>query len=257
MSTPTLKLRNLKKSIAHGNVGQVIDELIVFTEGSTSSMTTEIFHTSSRFKQLESEKLRGQISLQDYKIEYNSITLSLLEILDAIQHSAVGTYQNVSPIELVRAELRDLATQFEDTDNIKSLASNLRMKIHIARKMAEKLIPWSDLMKTYKGTTDEAFICAIGRKIKVLPNTEDIEVLESIVPNAKTNVAKGFLTNAIAELIYAGQLRWGDEERIQDMLDILRKDGDRVLLTNVERVQAALDVVTGQIKVFLESRKVS
>lgn len=247
MSTPSLKLKSLKRSIAHGNIGHVIEELVLFTEGSSTSMTTEIYHTSARFKQLESEKLRGQITLQDYKIEFNSIVLSLLEILDTIQHSAAGTYQQVSPIELVRAELRELSTQFEETENIKSLASNLRMKIHIARKMAEKLIPWANLMKTFKDTKDQAFICAIGRKIKVLPNTEDLDILECVVPNAETSISKGFLTNAIAELIYAGQIRWGDEVRIQEMLDILRIDGDRVLLTNIERVQAALDVLTGQI----------
>lgn len=248
MPNPSIELKSLKRSIAHGNVRQVIDELIDFTDGSSTSMTTEIYHTAARFRQLEAEKLRGQIALQDYKLEFNSITLSLLEIIDTIQHSAVGTYQKVNPIDQVRKELGELSLEFKETDKIKSLASNFRMKIHIARKMAEKLIPWANLIIEYKDTNDPAMICAIGRKIKIIPETKDLDIMESIVPNAKSNVTKGFLTNALAELIYAGQLRWGDEERIQEMLKVLQKNGDRVLLTNIERVQAALDVVTGQIE---------
>jgi len=244
-----LELQHLKRSIAHGNVRQVVEELIKFTDGSSSSMTTEIYHTAARYRQLESEKLRGQISLQDYKIEFNSITLSLLEIIDAIQHAAVGTYQQVCPIETVREELAKLSKEFKDTDQIQALASRLRMKIHVARKMAEKLIPWCSLINEYKGTTDQAMICAIGRKVKIIADVKDMDILESIVPNATNSVSRSFLTNAIAELIYAGQLRWGDENRIQSMLDQLAEgmEEDKLLMTNIARVQVTLDVVTGQM----------
>lgn len=245
MTKSNLKLKHLKKSISHGNIRQVIEELIEFTEGSTSSMTKEIYHTAARYRQLESEKLKGQIALQDYKLEYNSITFTLLEIIDSIQHAAIGTYQQVCPIDQIKKELAVLSVQFKETNGMRSLASNFRMKIHIARKMAEKLIPWPKLIHEYKGTKDEAMICAIARKVRTLAEVTDMDILETVVPNATTNLSKGFLTNALAELIYAGQLRWGDEERIQAMLDILGKDGDIVLRTNVARVQATLDVVTG------------
>lgn len=245
--TIPIELKHLKLSISHGNIRQVVEELIEFTDGSSSKMTTEIYHTAARFRQLESEKLRGQISLQDYKLEYNSITFSLLEIIDAIQHSAIGTFQQVCPIEQVRADLVVLSKQFEETKKIKGIASNFRMKIHIARKMAEKLIPWSNLMQEYKGTSDPAMICAIGRKVKLLAEVEDLDVLESIVPNANSGLEKGFLTNALAELIYAGQLRWGDEYRVQKMLDAMMDESDLILSTNITRVQVALDVLTGHL----------
>lgn len=248
MATSNLQLKHLKKSISLGNIRQVIEELIEFTEGSTSSMTTEIYHTAARYRQLEAEKLRGQIALQDYKLEYNSITFTLLEIIDLIQHSAIGTYQQVCPMEQIRKELAALSAQFQQTNEMRSLASNFRMKIHIARKMAEKLIPWPKLIMEYKGTTDQAMICAIGRKVKILAEVTDMDILETIVPNAETNLVKGFLTNALAELIYAGQLRWGDEERIQAMLNAMDKDADNVLRTNIARVQATLDVVTSHVK---------
>lgn len=248
MTASNLQLKHLKKSISHGNIAQVIEELIEFTEGSATSMTTEIYHAAARYRQLEAEKLRGQIALQDYKLEYNSITFTLLEIIDQIQHSAIGTYQQVNPMDQVKKELAMLSKQFEETNDMRSLASNFRMKIHIARKMAEKLIPWPKLILEYKGTTDQAMICAIGRKVKILAEVTDMDVLETIVPNAKSNLVKGFLTNALVELIYAGQLRWGDEERIQAMLNIMQKDADEVLLTNIIRVQATLDLVTRHIK---------
>ncbi len=110
--------------------------------------------------------------------------------------------------------------------------------------MAEKLIPWANLINEYKGTTDPAMICAIGRKVKIIADVGDLDILETIVPNANSNVTKGFLTNALAELIYAGQLRWGDEERVQAMLNILGKDADKALRTNVDRVKAAIEVLT-------------
>jgi len=244
MSKPGMEIKSLKRLITHGNIRQVIEELINFTEGSSSSMTTEIYHTAARYRQLESEKLRGIISLQDHKIEFNSIISSLLEIIDTIQHATVGTYQQINPIEKVREELNELSKQFAETENIKSVASNIRMKIHIARKMAEKLIPWVNLISEYKGTTDPAMICAIGRKVKIIADIGDLEILETIVPNEHSNVTKGFLTNALAELIYAGQLRWGDEERVQAMLDVLGKNGDKALITNVARVEAAIEMVT-------------
>jgi len=239
-------IQGLKEAISLGNLQQAIEELIAFTRGSSSKMTTEIYITSARYRQLESDKRQGTISLQDSKIEFNSIVASLLEIINLIQHAAVGTYQQVSPIEQVKNELAALSQEFKDTDNIQSPASRFRMKIHIARKMAEKLIPWPDLLREFKGTKDLAMICAISRKVKIVADVTDLDLLESIVPNATTIVEKGFITNAMAELIYAGQIRWGDEIRLQAMLDELGKEGPRVLLTNVARVQAALDVMTGQ-----------
>lgn len=248
MTKSNLQLKHLKKSVSLGNIRQVIEELIEFTEGSTNHMTTEIYHVAARYRQLEAEKLRGHIALQDYKLEYNSITFTILEIIDQIQHSAIGTFQQICPMDQIRKELAMLSEQFEKTNEMRSLASNFRMKIHIARKMAEKLIPWPKLILEYKGTKDQAMICAIGRKVKILAEVTDLDILETIVPNAESDLVKGFLTNALVELIYAGQLRWGDEERIQTMLNMMQEGAEEVLLTNIIRVQATLDVVTRHIK---------
>lgn len=247
MSSYTLELNDLKRSISFGNVGQVIEELIQFTEGSTSSMTTEIYLVSARYRSLESEKLRGGLDLKDYKLEFNSITLNLLEIIDAIQHASVGTFQQYCPKEKVREELEHLSKEFEETDSMRSVPAMVRMKIYIARKMAEKIVPWPDLIKEYKGTTNQAMICAIGRKVKIVADTEDIEILASVAKNANNHISKGFLVNALMELIYAGQLQLGDEIVVYELLDILEKNGNTPLVKNVERVRAGLDFLMGKI----------
>lgn len=243
---PNIEISDLKKSISMGNIQAVIEELINFTEGSSSQMTTEIYLTSARFRTLEADKLRGIISLEDYKLEFNTIIASLLEVIDQIQHAAAGTFQQVSPVDQVKEELAELSIKFKEADEIKSLASNFRTKIHIARKMADKLLPWPKLLKEYSGTKDPAMICALGRKVKVVAEVTDMNVLESILPNASSSLERGFITNALAEMIYAGQLMWGDEERLQVMLNELAKfEDDHLLMTNVKRVQASLDVMTG------------
>mgnify|MGYP001792148871 FL=1 len=92
-------------------------------------------------------------------------------------------------------------------------------------------------------------ICAIGRKVKIVAEVTDLNILESILPNASSGLERGFITNALAEMIYAGQLLWGDEERLQIMLDQLMEfKEDHLLATNVARVQAALDLMTGVLK---------
>ena len=232
-----------------GNIQAVIEELISFTEGSSTNMTTEIYLVSARYRTLESDKLRGVISLEDYKLEFNAIVGNLLEVIDVIQHAAVGTFQQVSPVEKVKEELEELSTKFQEAEEIKSLPSQFRTKIHIARKMADKLLPWPKLLKEYSGTTDPAMICAIGRKVKIVAEVTDLNILESILPNASSGLERGFITNALAEMIYAGQLLWGDEERLQIMLDQLMEfKEDHLLATNVARVQAALDLMTGVLK---------
>jgi len=149
----------------------------------------------------------------------------------------------------VKEELAELSTKFKESDEIRSLPSQFRTKIHIARKMAEKLLPWPKLLKEYSGTTDPAMICAIGRKVKIVAEVTDLNLLESILPNASSGLERGFITNALAEMIYAGQLMWGDEERLQLMLDQLMEfKEDYILTTNVARVQASLDFITGVLK---------
>lgn len=246
---PNIEIKDLRKSISMGNIQTVVEELITFTEGSSSNLTTEIYFVSARYRTMESDKLRGVISLEDYKLEFNTIIGSLLEIVDRIQHAAAGTFQQVCPLDQVKVELEEMSVKFKEADEIKSPPSMFRTKIHIARKMADRLIPWPKLLKEYEGTSDPAMICAICRKVKVVAEVTDLNILESILPNAESNIEKGFLTNALAEMIYAGQLMWGDEERLQAMLDQLNeKKEDPVLTTNVARVQAALDVMTGVMK---------
>lgn len=248
MSTPVIDIKNLKKAISKGDLDEVLSALVNFTESTAIDVTTEIYLSSARYRQLENEKLRGEISNQDYKQEFNSITANILEILDSIDGIDEKYFKQVSSKEQIMQEIEDLAKEFDRADIIKSIPSMIRMKIHIARKMAEKFIQRPELMKEYLDTKNQAIICAIGRKIKVVPDIEDLYILEFITPNAANSVTKGFITNALAELIYSGQLRLGDDERMRYLLEQLGKEGDLPLLTNVERVRVALDYLTGRIQ---------
>ncbi|MBK8193806.1 MAG: hypothetical protein IPK76_11610 [Lewinellaceae bacterium] len=243
-----LDFKDLKKLISEGHLGKVLIDLVDFIEGVDTKMTTEIYLTSARFRKLELEKIRGQVTVRDYQTEFNSITFSLLEIIETLSNLDLSFSGGVPSRDDVKKEIEHLSWEFEKTNEMKSVLSELRMKIHIARKIAEKLVLWPDMIQDYRGTSDPALICAIGRKVKIIPDVEDLDILVSLIPHAKSNITKGFITNAIAELIYSGQLRLGDDITIREMLEELEKDGDAVLIENIERVEALLDFLSGKVK---------
>ncbi|MBL7776621.1 MAG: hypothetical protein JNK89_11505 [Saprospiraceae bacterium] len=245
---PSIDFTAIKNQIADGHIDQVIPVLIQFIEGADTKMTTEIYLAAARFRKLEQEKRRGEISAGDYKTEFSSVTLSLLEIINALSKLDEAFFKKQPSKEETRAKIDQLRQEFAETDAMKSIVSQLRMKIHIARKIAEKLILWPAMIYEFKGTSDPAMICAIGRKVKIVPEAEDLDILVSLLPNATSNITKGFITNAIAELIYSGQLRLGDDITIREMLDYLGQEGDAVLIENVERVEALLDFLTGKTR---------
>ena len=248
MVESALETQLLKKGIAQGDIGNVLSELIKFTERTKIEFTTEIYHTSARYRRLEGEKVRGEITIQDYKREFNAITLSLLEIISSIDDLNPRFMKKADSKDELKAEIEALSEEFNRADEIRSTPSRLRTKIHLARKMAEKFGQRPELVWEFKGSSDPAIMCAIGRIVKIVPDIEALEVLESVVHNAQDNITKGFIVNALAELVYSGQLRIGDDERMYNMLEALGKEGNRVTLTNVERVKAALDYLTGRFR---------
>ena len=249
MVQSSLKTKSLKLGIAQGDLDKVLSELIGFTERTKVEFTTEIFHVSARFRRLEVEKNKGGISSEDYTREFNSITHSLLEIIKSIDDLDPKFIKEVTSKEQLKHDIELLSKEFARTSEIRSTASRLRTTIHIARKMADIMIQRPNLIWEYKYTSDQGIICAIGRKVKVLPIIEEIEIIESVVPNAKNSITKGFLVNALGEFIYSGQLRIGDDERIYYLLKEMAREADIVLIKNIERVKVSLDYLTGRIQV--------
>jgi len=246
MKKVALDYPKLKTLIAEGNLDKVLNKLLNFIEGVNTNVTKEVYLTSARYRTLELEKLRGAINPDDYTRECNSITLSLLEIIDSLSTSTPASLKEVPSQERIAAEIRELVKQFHEASTIRSLPSRLRTIINTARLISEKLILWPELMKKYRGTKELAIICGIGRKVKMISNIEDLDIVESVVPNATTSIAKGFLINALAELIYSGQLRIGDDWRVKDLLTQMKNDSDdKVVLTNITFVETMLDVLAG------------
>ena len=249
MGKTALDYPKLKTLIATGNLDKVLNKLLAFIEGINTNVTKEVYLTSARYRSLELEKLRGAIDPDDYKREYNSITLSLLEIIDSLSTSTRSVFKEVPSQERIAAEIDELVKKFHEADTIKSVPSRLRTKVHLARLISEKLILWPELMKKYRGTTELAIICGIGRKVKMVSNIDDLDILESIVPHATTSVSKGFLINGLAELIYSGQLRIGDDFRVRELLTHMKNESDdKVVLTNITFVETILDVLAGLYK---------
>ena len=249
MKTLSLDTTQLKKLLSLGKLDKVIKGLIQVTENTSIDMASEVYHTSARYRRLEEEKTKGLIAYQDYNLELNSITTNLLDIINTF-HSLDPMYLKTAPSkEDLKKEIEALSKEFDNTEMIISLPSRLRSKIHIARKMAEKLITRPELIKEYKDTTNQAIICAISRKVKMIPDIDELYVLEANLPNATSTLTKGFIANALAELIYSGQLRLGDDYRVHTILDFMKKDADPVLIKNISFIETALNVVTGKIKI--------
>ncbi|MEN0045862.1 MAG: hypothetical protein AAF806_02260 [Bacteroidota bacterium] len=246
MGKTALDYPKLRTLISQGNIDKVLNKLLAFIEGINTNVTKEVYLTSARYRTLELEKLRGAIDPDDYKRECNSITMSLLEIIDSLNTSTPASLKEVPSQERIAAEIEELVKKFHNADTIKSIPSRLRTKIHAARMISEKLILWPELMKKYRGTTELAIICGIGRKVKAVSNIDDLDILESVVPHATTSISKGFIINGLAELIYAGQLRIGDDWRIRELLTHMKNESDdKVVLTNITFVETTLDVLVG------------
>ncbi len=249
MKKKKLKLdyKTLTSLISDGDLETALDQLLEFIEGVETIMTTEIYHASSRFRKLKAEKMRGKLTNEDYLTEFNSITYSILEIINSLKKFNLKKLGVQTSEDEILLEIEELAKEFEQTNTMTSQLAQLRMKIYLARKIADKMILWPGLADKFKNSKEEAIICAIGRKVKVIPDIEDLQILESVTPNATTNLSKAFIINAVAELLYSGQSRIGDDIRIKAMLKDLNLPDNLYLQKNSEMVMALLGFLTGQM----------
>ena len=81
---------------------------------------------------------------------------------------------------------------------------------------------------------------AIADKIIKIPDIDDLELLSTIAKEQIDNFTKGNIVNALAEIIYSGQIRIGDDKIIFHLLSELKLNADLPLLKNIERVYYAL-----------------
>jgi len=140
-----------------------------------------------------------------------------------------------------------LAAQFEETNEQKITSARLRMKNDLLRKIGDKFIQRPTLVAKYENSGQEGILAGIALKIKMYPDYQDLDVLESLTEQASGNFARGAIVNALAELVYSGQLSIGDDRRVIGLLERLELNSDVPLQKNVERVRAALEYLLGTL----------
>jgi hypothetical protein len=241
-----MEIKQLKRLISEGEIDQVIKYLINFSENFYTELNKDIFHTSARYNYLLRDKINGVVSVQDYNLELNSITFGLIEIVTSINDLDPKYFKKVDSSNQIHEDIEKLSKEFDDCQNIKSTPTRLRMKNHLSRKISEKFIQIPALINEFKFSDKEGIICGISDKIKLVPDNDDLDVLEEIARRATKNFTKGKIVNAIAEILYSGQIRIGDDVRIDDLLDLLNNNADLPLEKNIERVRVALHYAIGK-----------
>ena len=190
----------------------------------------------------------GTISIQDHKIELNSITYGLLKLIESFNELNFDCIKPIQSPELIKKEIEKLAFEFDTCHNIASNPSRLRMKNHLVQKISERLALIPNLIYSFQDSKNEGIISGISEKIKAYPDINDLDILEKIAHNATKNFTKGNIVNALAEIIYSGQLRLGDDSRIEYILTLLNNHPDIPLEKNIERARAALHFLIGKIQ---------
>ena len=241
-----MEIKQLERLISEGHIDQAISYLLRFSENFHTELNKDILHTSARYNYLWRDKANGIVSVQDYKLELNSIISGLLEITASIHEIDPKYLKKADSLSRIREEIEKLAEEFEGCENIKSAPTRLRMKNHLSRKISEKLMQMPSLIDALKSSNKEGIICGISDKIKQVPDNDDLDILEEIAKRTTKAFTKGKIVNALAEILYSGQIRIGDDERMSELLDFLRNEANVPLEKNIERVRAALHFMMGK-----------
>jgi len=242
-----MEIQQFKKLLSDGQIDLVINGLISFSEKFHTEFNKVIYQTSTRYKCLINDENKGIVNRQDYTIERNSLTSALLEIINSIEKLDPKYLKTVASPEQIKFEIEKLAEDFDECQKIKSVSLRLRRKNNFSRQICEKFIQMPFLINEFKQSSKDGIICGIADKIKLLPDIDDLEVLEEISKNTNKNFTKGTIVNAIAEVLYLG-IGIGDDLRIDELLDLLDDNVDVPLGKNIERVRVALHYVIGKIK---------
>lgn len=227
--------------ISQGQIAKAISGLRKKRQSFSMTKKIEIDLISSRFKSLHEHRNRNLISYEEGERELGKITLSLLNLLNT---EPKGNKTTTTILE----EIEELKQEWNAAGNIKNNASRVREKNQVARKIMELLIQDPTNISDLLDTNNEGIISGIALKTKVVPDIEDIEILEQLSQKCIKNFSKGMIVNALAELIYSGQLRIGDEEKIENILTRIKTNCDLPLKKNIERVEVALDFLLGKLK---------
>lgn len=237
----------LLKLTGENKIEETIEELLKFTDKYYTRFTPDVILISSRFKAIKTERLKGIIKSEDYRFEENSITDSLIQIITSLDGVEENIFKKKKNKKDVLVEIENLNSKFEDCrkdkTNIQSNHTRLREKNEIARDLGEIFMNHPELIKHYtknKKATD-GIIAGIANRYKRVPEASCIDFFERNLKNISGNFTKCCISNALAELIYSGQVWYEQDERIKRILVEIFPDSSPSVRQNVNRVYTEID----------------
>lgn len=224
--------------IAKGETQQALETLRDMRGRIEPSTMMELDLLSSRYFTLQSKVRTNTIKFEDGNQELARINSSILEILDGKVIDSTSYNQLSKKYEQL---ILEIAESYKSISKEAHTAVRIRKKYKIVKFIAEKLNEYSELIEKFKTTDDQAIIGGIAYKIKANPKVEDLSILKSISERCRSNYSKGQIINAVGEIVYTGELRFGDDIEIKEILVKLESENDIPLTKNIERVLSALD----------------
>ena len=243
--------KQLLNLIGQDELEETIALLLDFVSKHYARFSTEVYLISGRYSQVEKEKRQNAIPRSDYNLEINSIRKSLVDIINSMEGLGEDNFKQKKDKNEIIAQITALENRFfqcrKKAKCIQSNPTRLREKNDIARELSQIFIDYPDLIQNYYGTNNDGVITGIANRYKRLPELTGIDFFESISKIELGNFTKCCITNALAEILYSGQLRVGDEKRISKILDELYPNSYQTVRLSVLRVSAELDYFSGNI----------
>ncbi len=225
--------------IAKGETQEALETFRNMKGRINPSTMIELDLLSSRYFTLQSKVRTNTITFGESNQELAKINSSILEILET-KLLDDNSYDRLS--KKYEDMIVELGNSYKSISREGHVAVRIRKKYKIVKFIAEKLNEYHELIHKFKYSDDQGIIGGIAYKIKANPKVEDLPILKILTEKCKSNYSKGQIVNAVGEIIYTGELRFGDDSEIREILDRIKSDDDDVpLAKNIERVISALD----------------
>jgi hypothetical protein len=245
-----MEISRLKSLVRKGEVEDAINQLTEFVSEYHARFAKDVYLLSARFQLVKNERISGRMPIGDYQIEFNSITNSLWEIIKTLEDLDLDSYKKKKNQSDVEKEIMELAERYDHSrkkaKTIQTTPTRLREKNEICKKLVDIFINYPDLLSRFSNTENEGIIAGIANRFKIIPDTTGIDIFERVVNKISGNFPKVCIVNALAEIVYSGQIRFGDELRIYGILDLLSEGAVGPLDKNIQRVRSELDYFLGK-----------
>lgn len=241
----------LLELIGKDEIEKTLSLLSEFVNTHYARFTPEVILNKGRYSQIESEKVRGIISDEDYRREKNRIRENLTMIISSMEGLGAENFKPKKDEREIMMRIAELEISFgicrKKSQGFSSNASRLREKNDIARELGQLFIDYPELIKKFHGTEQEGVITGISNRYKRVPELSGIDFFESLSAKHLGNFTKCCITNALAEILYSGQLSMGDDKRIAGILDNLFPNSYQTVRLSITRVSAELDYFAGNL----------